>query len=156
MLNTYVCVMCVQALLRWDCTGPGESTPKCSGWWRLCLVRNILPPPAQWFSCMGYIYFMKIHYYGYKKYFLLSSSIHSAYWHAAGSRHLGQQDHHQRTEELFQVTYSTTFLNDTNELGIHDFLCVCRCLAEPVLTYRLHKEFIKAASKSSYCPACCV
>uniref|UniRef100_A0A8C2X430 Rho GTPase activating protein 42a n=1 Tax=Cyclopterus lumpus TaxID=8103 RepID=A0A8C2X430_CYCLU len=48
--------------------------------------------------------------------------------------------------KLFQVTHSTTFLNNTShELWIHDFLCVYRCLAEPVLTYRLHKEFIKAA-----------
>uniref|UniRef100_A0A8C2X6H0 Rho GTPase activating protein 42a n=1 Tax=Cyclopterus lumpus TaxID=8103 RepID=A0A8C2X6H0_CYCLU len=51
-----------------------------------------------------------------------------------------------RSKELFQVTHSTTFLNNTShELWIHDFLCVYRCLAEPVLTYRLHKEFIKAA-----------
>lgn len=30
-------------------------------------------------------------------------------------------------------------------MNLYDFY---RCLAEPVLTYRLHKEFIKAASKN--------
>uniref|UniRef100_A0AAQ5YPF5 Rho GTPase activating protein 42b n=1 Tax=Amphiprion ocellaris TaxID=80972 RepID=A0AAQ5YPF5_AMPOC len=35
--------------------------------------------------------------------------------------------------------------NTAHELCIHTLFCAHRCLAEPVLTYRLHKEFIKAA-----------
>lgn len=31
--------MCMQVLPLRDCTGLQESTPKCSGWWRLCSVR---------------------------------------------------------------------------------------------------------------------
>lgn len=41
--------------------------------------------------------------------------------------------------------------NRTSELWSYMISTVHRCLAEPVLTYRLHKEFIKAASKNPYC-----
>lgn len=108
-----------------------------------------------------------------------SYSTQSSIRYGSGPRHMGQQDYHQRPQELPQVRVfrltslllmevqdvsencpeiMCTFLclrelkitNSISERGDNkmSFLCPStRCLSEPLMTYKLHSDFLMAVSK---------
>lgn len=110
-----------------------------------------------------------------------SDSIKGTCGYGPGSRDVGQQNHHQRLEELPQVSSLSQQLHvfhcqesslppqcfpDASPLLVshsaplmpqkgrrheitvnYNFSFVVRCLSEPLMTFKLHKDFILAVSK---------
>lgn len=115
------------------------------------------------------------------------NSIQGTSGYGPGPRHMGQQNHHQWSEELPQVSsphrlcifssqesslppsclFETNLLlvlhlcsqwltkeggciqNTcvTQEMNANNFFFFNRCLSEPLMTFKLHKDFIMAVSK---------
>lgn len=156
-VNSYeILYFCVKASPRRGCTGLEESTPRCSGWWQLCLVR-ISMLIFQWEE-VCYVTITCTTFLLKNQCFCFGCSLSTVLQHPQPQLTYTWMQMPGTTRPslvaskiiLGNIKHIVIF-NRTSELWSYMISTVHRCLAEPVLTYRLHKEFIKAASKNPYC-----